>query len=300
MHNALPHLTKSQITKLAALVQKIVQVISPEKIICYGSRTHTFQDWTCFWEGDGYKECIFPTTYDLLVITGEVDKRPEHDIIEIIEQQAEAMACNVTSIAQKITAVNEALASGSRFFTTIFHKGLLLYNGSGIPLTTPLQELGIDVIQSNIEAHWGQCFGLAQRFFTSAAHCLQDGWPEQAVFNLHQCVQHTCMALIRAFTGYRSNTHNLSRLLALVENFSFVPSTVFPCLTKEETHLFQLLSKAYSDARYNEQYTISADIAKILTERVKELLTIAEQLYKQKLLDLKESQPISFPVTTHA
>jgi HEPN domain-containing protein len=171
-----------------------------------------------------------------------------------------------------------------------------MYNGSDLAITRPAQEPDIAIIKAKIETNWNQCFTIAQRFFKAATDCLRDGWPEQAVFNLHQSAQHTCMALLRTFTGYRSTTHNLSRLLALIENFTFEPATVFPCITKEETALFNLLNRSYSDARYNEQYAVPAETATILVERVKELLTIAEQLCQRKLQALQNQESISFPL----
>jgi HEPN domain-containing protein len=296
MRNTIPHLSKQQLIKLAELIQTIVQSMQPEKIICYGSRTTTMQDWSCFWEEDGYKGSIFPTTYDLLVITSAGEKRADHEIIQLIEQQGEPLSCNVTCVVQKITSFNEALEKGYRFATTVYRKGVLAYNGGGQLLATLPQESDNTVVRSKIEAHWIRGFTIAQRFFKSATNCLQDGWPEQAAFNLHQSVQHTCMTLLRVFTGFRSTTHNLSRLLALIENFTFEPATVFPCITKEEKELFTLLNRAYSDARYNEQYTIPVEKVVILVERVKELLAIAEQLYHQKLHGLEKEEHITFPV----
>jgi HEPN domain-containing protein len=297
MLNNISHLSKPQLIKLAALIQKIVQAIRPEKIICYGTRTTIMQDWTCFWEGEGYNEHIFPTTYDFLIITSADEKRADHEIIQIIEQQAEPLASNVTCAIQKIASINEALENGSRFATTVYHKGVLLYNGGIIQLAAPAQESDAVTVKNKITANWNQCFTIAQRFFKAATDCLQDGWNEQAIFNLHQSAQHTCMALLRAVTGYRSTTHNLSRLLAMIENFSFELATVFPCITKEEKDLFNLLNKSYSEARYNEQYKVPAEKATVLVERVREFLTIAERLYQQKLQSLQKQESISFPLT---
>jgi HEPN domain-containing protein len=113
---------------------------------------------------------------------------------------------------------------------------------------------------------------------------------------LHQAAQHTCMAVLRVFTGYRSTTHNLSRLLALIENITFNLTIIFPCFTKDETDLFNLLNKAYSNARYNDNFKVPIEKAQTLTDRVKELLTIAEQLYQIKITALENNQTITFPL----
>ena len=105
------------------------------------------------------------------------------------------------------------------------------------------------------------------------------------------------MALLRVYTGYRSTTHNLFRLLALIENFSFVPSSVFPCITAEEIALLNQLNKAYSDARYKENYTVPTETAILLKKRVQELLLLAKKLYDKKITALQNNRITTFPLT---
>lgn len=289
------HLPKKQLTQLAQLVQGIVKAFNPDKIICFGHRRSVTKDWSCFLENDGSIRNVSPT-YDLLIITNEDESRDDHVIIQKIEQQADELDCEVTSIVHKLSSVNELLEKGSRFFGTVYRKGVLLYNGSSIPLTEPCKEPEFSVLKTKIEQAWEKPFEIAKRFYKSANDCLDSGWPEQAMFNLHQTVQHSCMAVLRVFTGYRSTTHNLYRLLALIENFTFNLIIVFPCVTKEEKELFNLLNRAYSDARYNECYIVPPDNAIILKNRVSSFLKIAEDLYKVSLITLENNQPISFPL----
>jgi HEPN domain-containing protein len=139
------------------------------------------------------------------------------------------------------------------------------------------------------QAHWSRWYGLGQYFLKGAADSLTYGRPDLTLFMLHQAVEHTCIALIRVFTGYRPNTHNLSRLLAIIENFSAMLMAIFPCITKEEKELFKILQKAYSDSRYKEEYNISLDKVTLLTDRVRELQIIAESLYTDRIASYGES-----------
>jgi HEPN domain-containing protein len=100
---------------------------------------------------------------------------------------------------------------------------------------------------------------------------------------LHQAVEHTCGALIRIFTGYRPNTHNLTRLLMMVESFTRHLHAVFPCMTREEKEIYAILQRGYLDARYKEDYTVPPAILQLLIERVGQLQTIAAGLYNEKL-----------------
>lgn len=289
------HIPDAQQKVLAQLVTTIVKAINPEKIICYGSRINITQDWGCFMLGDGFLSTA-NTEFDLLIITANDEKRVEHEIIQLCEQQAKPVGCRINIIAHRLKAFNEAIEQGRRFFTTLYHKGVLLYNGNDLPLYQPKAVLTIATIKSRMETSWNKEFEMARQFFITANHCLTNGWNKLCAFNLHQSVQHCCMAILRSITGYRSQTHNISRLLALTENISLLPATIFPVVTDEETALFDLLHNAYSGARYKDDYTISLEKATILTERVKQLLIIAEHLYSKHLEALTETT-ISFPLT---
>ena len=295
MQTTFAYLSQKQILQLAELVQKIVKAVNPEKIICYGHRSTVYQDWSCFFDGTGQIDSI-KSTYDFLIITNDNAKYTSPEVIQMIEQQAEKLDCDVTCVVHKIAPVNEALAKGSRFFSTLYHSGILVYDSNGLPLTVPPALPSAAALKDKIQDTWINAFTIAQRFFKSATNCLQDNWPEQTLFNLHQAVQHTCMALLRVFTGYRSNTHNLSVLMALIENFTFNLVVIFPGITKEETDLFNLLNKAYSDARYNESYKVPIEKAQLLTNRVQVLLNVAEQLYNIKIVSVENNQPITFPL----
>ena len=290
------NLSSNMLNQLAQLIQKIATALHPKKILCYGYRTSIYQDWSCFNGDTGYLETI-KATFDLLVITGNDNKEADHEILQKIDQLADALDCDVTAVVQPLDAVNELIALNSRFLTTLYHKAVLVYNAGSDALITPPAALSHEEAKTKIETSWNKCFVTAERFYKTACFCLDNGWNEKALFDLHQATQHTCMALLRVYTGYRSTTHNLSRLLALIENFSFVPSTVFPCSTEEETSLFHLLNKAYSDARYKEDYSISTEIANLLKKRVNQLLIVAKKLYTENMKAINNNWTTTFPLT---
>src|SRR5690606_32593970 len=104
-----------------------------------------------------------------------------------------------------------------------------------------------------------------------------------SVFMLHQATERVCSAMIRVFAGLHTSTHNLNKLLRYTRLFSMEPSAVFPRNTPEEMHLFDLLFKGYSDARYRQGYQISADELETLLGRVHRLHEVAERLCLRRL-----------------
>ncbi|OQP59524.1 hypothetical protein A3860_37445 [Niastella vici] len=290
--NLSPHL----VTLLADLTQKIAKTIQPEKILCYGYRTFPQNDWSCFTEDSPNQETI-KATFDLLVITNGKNDLPDHEMLQKINHLAEPLDCEVTAIVQSLDSVNDLIAKNSRFLTTLYHKAVLVYNAGNGDIIDPPTAISHEETTRKIEAAWNNCYQTAERFFKTACFCLDNDWNEKALFDLHQATQHTCMALLRVYTGYRSTTHNLFRLLALIENFSFVPSSVFPCITAEEIALLNQLNKAYSDARYKENYTVPTETAILLKKRVQELLLLAQELYDKKITALQSTKPTTFPLT---
>lgn len=295
MLTTFPKLPQEQMQQIIQLVKAIVKSVHPNKIICWGHRTTIMSDWNCFSEEPNQEKEVHPT-YDLLIIVDEDEKRPEHEIIQAAEQKVLLLGCEVTVIVQSLSAANKALENGNRFISNVYQNGILIYDRDGDPLSVPSVKPDLEIVRSKIEADWNRCFDIAQCFLKKAQYCFDNGWYEQGTFDLHQSAQHACMAILRAYSGYRSTTHNLSRLLGLIASFSYQPLAIFPCVTKEETNLFNTLNRAYSDARYNEKYLVPKETALILLRRVEDLLGIIQQLYEGKRISLKSSHPISFPL----
>jgi HEPN domain-containing protein len=287
-------LSKPQLAILVQLIQKIVETVTPLKIICYGYRTTKMSDWSCFFDSETNVRTMYPT-FDLLLITNDSEKRPNHEIIEIVEKHAAALGCDATTIVEHQKAVNKGLENGKRFVSTVFRYGAILYNND-TDVTIPAKELDSTVLNKLIEDNWQRYFGLAHRFFKTANYCFENGWYEQTIIDLHHSVEHACIAILKVCTGYRPTTRNLSRLLDLTCNFSQELMVVFPRLTKEETFLFNTLNRAYSDARYNEKFIVSTEVAKIIMERVATLIGLVEKLYEKKRLCIEAVQPVSFPL----
>ena len=265
---------KLQEEQLAQITNKIVEIVNPEFIICYGCRITEMKDWGSFIDRGGYRLRIHPT-YDLLIVVSADDKRHDYEIVQLVEQQS-IYPVSIHCIAHKINYVNDAIKANSIFYYSVTRKGKVLYNSDReVLLPCP------DIQMNSRSSEWNRLFKQANHFLSLASHSFSCSWHNQAAFLLHQAVENACNAMIRFFTGYHSTTHNLVRLIAITETFSFAPASVFPGVTKEETELLNLLNKAYSDARYKDDYDIPVDKVGVLLERVKLFLGTADNLHKK-------------------
>jgi HEPN domain-containing protein len=290
------HLPDCQRSQLAHLVTNIVKTVTPEHILCFGTRLINRQQWGCFLTG-----CTIPqrtiTEYDLLVIIPASDKRQEHEIVQMCEQQGEQLDIKVNIIVYRSEASRAALDKGSFLFYAIYQHGCMLYRHTGLPLQDSL--LGELPTTDTTQSPWEKESARAMQFYLTARHCLDNGRTELGTFLLHQSVQHTCMALFKSIMGYRSNTHNLIRLLSLTATMSPALTNIFPANTPEEKALLNYLHEAYSGARYHEHYTVPPDQAAILAERTKQFIETAATLNPEQAGEQDKVLPITFPITIH-
>ena len=289
------NLPKIHMNLLAQLVQNIVNAISPAKIICYGYRINTINHWSCFAEPNMFGDKPIPTFY-LLILTNNNDKRSNHEISDLTEQYATSLGANVAIISQHVDTANKAFENNSRFISAVYSQGTILFNLDGSIMPAAGSERDVSDLKDSINDTWNRYFGMSQRFLTTANFCIANEWYEQAVFDLHQSLEHACAAILRVIMGFRPTSHNISRLLGLIGNFSQDLIMVFPRQTKEEMDLFNILNRAYSESRYNDKYIVSVEVANILRVRVTDFLSIAEKIYENKRLSLESNQPICFPL----
>lgn len=263
--NTLPHINEKDRTLVAAAIDKLVERIKPEGIICYGVRTDSKRRWSCFTKSDEAEPSI---TLDVLVITHQTDKRHRDQVIDTIEGLGSEI--RFVPVVHSIEAVKAGLKAGNPFHCKLYQCGIVLYEQQPI-------EVKLDSIFSENTTTTNR-LGLAQSFYKAACDCATDENFETAMFLLHQSTELSCTELLKTRLGYKSNTHSLRRLFALSENITESVTEVFPSTTEEEARLFEMLQRAYVDVRYKEDYAVAPDDVFTLTERVSELLNRNEEL----------------------
>ncbi|ETW93766.1 MAG: hypothetical protein ETSY2_50860, partial [Candidatus Entotheonella gemina] len=104
-----------------------------------------------------------------------------------------------------------------------------------------------------------------------------------AAFQLHQVAERLYSCLLLVLTNYKPNTHNLTRLnaLAILQDERF--AEIFPQDSRFNRRRFQLLKRAYVDARYSAHYHITEDELTWLSERVHRLEALTEQFCWAKI-----------------
>ena len=102
-----------------------------------------------------------------------------------------------------------------------------------------------------------------------------EGMNNEAAFNLHQATERAYTAYLLTKTLYNPATHNLTFLRSQCEAREETLLTIWPS-EKPYRRYFELLKKAYVEARYSKHYEITMEKLEWLKERVEELLETVE------------------------
>jgi len=281
MNTSLAHLTPAQRRELEAAKRIIIQAVRPEKIILFGI-------FSVEADARSFSEQLPPGigAYDLLVVTGNGDRRSDYELQDIIENSCRDQV-GVTVLVHDIGYVNRRIAEGQYFFTQIRREAILLYDAGRTPLSKVV-ECDLAQVREMAERDFDRWRRQSRAFFRSAEFLLGSGEWKIVLFMLHQAAEQIYQAVLLAFTGYKPTTHNLDKLRRYTNRFSIELAWLFPRNSDEEDRLFRLLLSGYVDARYKEDFEIGEADARLLTGRVGQLLEIAERVCGNRLLSLRK------------
>ena len=123
--------------------------------------------------------------------------------------------------------------------------------------------------------HW---FSRGKEFFFLCNDSLKRENYPLAAFLLHQATESFYNTILLVFSGYKPKLHDILKLGKIARSYNKELFGVFPYETQEQRKCFELLMRAYIDARYNEDYKISKEQLIYLIERVEYLKILTEKI----------------------
>jgi HEPN domain-containing protein len=219
------------------------------------------------------------------MLTAEVT-RIEHEVQDYVNGFSKTYT--ITIIVHGLQTVTNAIAQGSRFFTLACRDGMQLYSAKGLGLNIDYPDLNPATTFAKAQKHYFHRFGMACGFMESASTSYDNGFYSNCMFELHQCMEQACIAVIRVYMAYRSDMHNLARLLNLCKCFSDGQVELFPIRNEDDNRLFQLLVKSYSDTRYKDDYKIVDHDADELCTQVRAFLDLIKKLCNKRLGEYRQ------------
>jgi uncharacterized protein len=282
------HLPPHKQQELSGIVEVIRSHHNVEMIILFGS--YARGDWV----EDEYEEdgitYEYRSDYDILIITADKgsERDVEHDnaLKEALEPNAKGTQVN--TIVHNIQHVNQMLAERRFFFMDILKEGYLLHDSKRFMLARPPKELEPKVMLRISKEYFDEWMDSADRFVRGAKFQQTDGGLKIAAFDLHQAAERYITCLLLVETGYRPKEHDMKRLLKQAAGFDKAFTSLFPQNDKQEKRLFDLLRRAYVDARYNKTYQITDEELDTLGERVQKLKAIAAKVCGERIEELRK------------
>jgi len=262
-------------------INRLAQKFDPLQIFSFSQNSYTNKSQGCFNDNQGYSKC----DYCLLVVT-ETATRIDYEIQDFANSYYQHGTTTVISHGRQ--SVIDAVQQNSRFFISVLTYGKLLYSKDGLldsdPISTVIPTKGaIKAIR-----HYQHRIPLADGFLMCASECLEKEQFGICAFMLHQAVEQTCICLVRVNIAYRSEFHNLYRLLRLCQCFSEKPFQLF-LSTPEGERLFDVMAKSYSGSRYKDDFTVSRQDAERLYQLVASFLLLAKEMCNEKIELLAKS-----------
>ena len=259
----LPERKQRDLHELAALIRDEVKDVV--MIILYGSyaaNTYVERD-----ERRDYGvRTIYMSDYDLLVVTkrrlGERESTVEARVRErFAAGKNDENLPRPQIINESISKLNDALTMGRYFYVEIVAKGIMLYDSGECQLATP-GELDYAEIKKMAEEYYDDKFSDGLDFFKGANFYYQEENYHMTAFMLHQATESFLKTIPLVYILYGYKEHDLQFLIEKCKPYTLELAKVFPCDTDEEKRLFDLLRRAYLEARYNKKNFIvtKADI----------------------------------------
>lgn len=251
------------------------------KIVLFGS--YARGDWVDDPKGGYFSD------YDILVV---VSDRRLTDTLEFWAKADDHLMRAVT-IEKSITApvnfivhdladVNEQLRHGRPFFVDIARDGIALYEMEGSEFDQP-RLLTRAKRQAEAQSAFDYWFPLAVHALKLGRTSIDDGVARDAAFLFHQSAERFYHCALLVLTLYSPKSHKLNFLRSQAEGQAPDLIQVWPRDTRFAQRSFELLRRAYVDARYSPHYKITAEELEWLAERIELLRSQVREICERQL-----------------
>jgi predicted nucleotidyltransferase len=239
------------------------------KVILFGS--YARGDWVDDPIG-GYK-----SDYDLLIVVNHDEFTEVTDYwmdaeahLEQAFDIAHTLSAPAHFIVHSMADMNRQLSRGRPFFTHITDVGVVLFETPDHPFARPAK-LSPDDAYREAQANFDKWFPSAGGFFDTAQYVVGQGRMNEAAFQLHQATERFYHCVLLTQTLHSTKSHNLNFLRGQAERVAPELIPTWPRANRFEKRCWELLRRAYVEARFSDQYEITAEQLGWLVQRVTDL-----------------------------
>lgn len=289
MKRSIKHLRKHTQEELNILVDLIKHYVrNCEMIILYGSYARgNYVIWDEYIErGIRYS---YQSDYDIMIVVSKgskttTEKSLEYKITPKYEKHfAESKRITPPQfIVEDINRLNKEIELNQYFFTDIAKEGIMLYNSNKYSLAKP-RNLSFEEIKEIAVNEFKIYYPDGEDFLFDGYSYYQRENYRLGAFLLHQSCERFYCAICLVFTNYRPKCHKLDRLIMITKELSREIVNTFPMNNDFEKRCFDLLCRAYIEARYNINFKVTKEEYEYMLTRVEVLKDITKRICSEKI-----------------
>lgn len=254
-----------------------------QKIMLFGS--YARGDWVDEPE-NGYQ-----SDYDLLIVVSHADLTDIAEYWYVAEDKIlrdPAIARPVNIIVHTLDEVNKGLTRGEYFWVDIARDGIALYELPGAEFVTPKPLTPSDACEmaSTYLQDW---IAKVDSGIKLASFAISESENKDAAFLLHQAAERAYICFLLVRNHYVPRSHNLKFLRSLAEEKA--PSLIdsWPRTTKLDRRRFELVKRAYVEARYSASYDIGMDDLHAISASICKLRGEVEEVSRAWIEGLRQN-----------
>lgn len=226
----------------------------------------------------------YQSDYDILVVVP--DKAKVKDIEDILRKRVTAKYHKIFGerrhaspqfVVEYESKLNKQLERRQYFFTDIIKEGIKIYDTKEFKLAKP-RELSFLEIKKFAQEEFDSHYPESVNFLKHGKIDFTDKMYKSGSFQLHQACERFYNAINLVFANYRPKNHKLDELGGMVKKFSQDLVAIFPLNTDFEKNCFDLLCRAYIEARYNKDFVVTKEELMYMIERIEILKEITERI----------------------
>ncbi len=250
MKTSLEHLPASKQEQILAIAALLQAEIPAEMIILFGS--YARGDWV-----EDHDTRYF-SDYDLLVVVAEAAQVKQLGSGNALWTRVRAIAGHVpvSPIVHDVKQLNKEIRAGQYFFVDILREGVRLHDSRRFQLASP-KVLGKKERLEHARFNFRYWFNSASNFWRGAGYFMERKLDAHAAFLLHQTAERYFHAALLVFGGYKPRTHDLAALAKDTALLHPALAGALPRAEPEGERLFDLLRRAYIEARYSQSYHVT-------------------------------------------
>lgn len=251
------------------------------KVILFGS--YGRDDWVED-RASGYR-----SDYDLMIVVNPPSFAEEDDLwFSLDDRLIQAQIANhiktpVVAVVHSLHELNDELARGRPFFIDVARDGKMLYEAEGYPLAEP-KPLTPEAARDEAKANFEQWMTLSRDASELAELAIERLKLRDAAFLLHQATERAYHCLLLTLTLYSPKLHRVKVLRSRAEDLDHRLIAAWPRDNRKARARFELLSRAYVEARYSSKYTITVEELQWMHDRVKALQAIVTEVCQEHLV----------------